>query len=200
LSDKGYDPNKVSDDIKIQEWFKKLANQRLISINSPLSTQLFRERFERFRKFTCIQKEKGKPPVKMERDISRINEIYDRFEMSPSFIEMIENKCKELDALLYVCQPLSSGNLENIRRTLTLFDELPVTIIKKRLDKALGDLKASLGRQQSIEDYLRKIEYSTVSPGKLYRSELIEDKRLRENFLPAVNSYLDKVEKSFLKD
>ena len=68
------------------------------------------------------------------------------------------------------------------------------------MEKALAKLKQTLARQQKIEDYLRKLEYTTVAPGRLYRSELIEDKRLNTKFCPSINKYLDKVEKSFLED
>ena len=73
-------------------------------------------------------------------------------------------------------------------------------IIRVRLEKALAKLNTSLEKQQKIEDYLRKVEYTTVAPGELYRNELIENKRLNRKFCPSINNYLDKVEKTFLQD
>lgn len=199
-TDKEYDPRSMNDGQKVQAWFKKIAEKRLINVSSPLPTRFFEERFQRFREFTYFYKVKGEKPEKMTRDISKLNEIYDKYEMSIGFKEMIRRKLNELDALILTCQPLSRKVVEKIRKVLNQFDDVSSVVIRVRLKKALAELKQSLAKQQKIEDYLREVEYTTVTPGKLYRNELIENKRLNKNFCPAINSYLDKIEKTFLKD
>ncbi len=189
-----------SDAWKVQDWFKTIINRRLINTNSPLQTQFFVKRFKRFRQFTYIHKQKGRSSKPIIKDISEITELYDKYGTSVGFNEMLDKKFRELDDLIYVSQIICIGHLERLRNTLQQFDRLPTVIIKKRLIKVLEKIKQALERQQKIEDYLRKIEYVTVAPGKLYRKELIEDKRLSKNFCPAINKYLDRVEKSFLKD
>ena len=198
--DKKYNSNALSESQKIQKWFKKIAEKRLINVTSPLQTKFFKERFQRFRKFSYNYKEKNKKAERMIRDISKLNEIYDKYEMDKGFEYMMNKKFLEIDALLMVCQPLAKKHLERIRTVLGQFDDMSSVIIRDRLEKALVKLKDSLAKQQKIEDYLRKIEYSTVDPGKLYRKELIENKRLNSNFCPAINKYLSKVEKNFLED
>ena len=198
--DKKYDPVSVSDAVKVQEWFKKVAEKRLINLNSPLQTKFFEQRFRRFRTFTYYYKPKGKLPERMTRDIAKINEIFDKYGMNPGFKEMMRKKFIEIDALVMVCQPLSIKHVERIREVMGQFDDMSSVIIRVRIEKALAALKQSLEKQQKIEDYLRKVEYATASPGNLYRNELIEDKRLSNKFSPAINNYLDKVEKTFLKD
>jgi hypothetical protein len=197
---KKYDPVSLSDVVKVQKWFKKIAEKRLINLNSPLQTKFFEKRFRRFRTFTYYYKPKGKPPERMTRDIVKINEIFDKYGMNPGFKEMMRKKFIEIDALVMVCQPLSIKHVERIREVMGQFDDMSSVIIRVRIEKALAALKQSLEKQQKIEDYLRKIEYATASPGNLYRNELIEDKRLSNKFSPAINNYLDKVEKTFLKD
>ena len=197
---KSYDPNKINNAEKVQDWFKKVAEKRLINLDSPLQTEFFRKRFQRFRKFYCINRVEGKAPEQMSRDITKINEIFDKFGMSGGFSEMLKKKKLELDALISVCQPLSAGYLDKLRKILNQFDDISSVVIKIRIKKVLINIKQALDKQQKIESYLRSIEYSTVAPGKLYRNELIENKRLDNNFCPAVNKYLDKVEKSFLRD
>jgi len=198
--DKKYDPASVSSSVKVQKWFKKVAEKRLINPNSPLQTKFFEQRFRRFRKFTYYYKPKNKPPERMTRDLAKINEIFDKYGMTPGFEEMIRKKLIEIDALVMVCQPLSIKHVERIREVIGQFDDMSSVIIRVRIEKALAAMKQSLEKQQKIEDYLRKIEYATASPGNLYRNELIEDKRLKNKFAPAINSYLDEVEKTFLKD
>ena len=120
--------------------------------------------------------------------------------MNLGFEKMMKKKFIEIDSLVMVCQPLSKDSLIRIRKVLGQFDEVSSVVIRVRLEKALAKLKKELTKQQKIEDYLRKLEYATVAPGKLYRRELIENKRLNNNFCPAINKYLDKVEKKFLQD
>ena len=193
-------PATKNDAQKIQNWFKLICNKRLINVNSPLPTGFFVERFNRFRKFTCIYKMKDGSSKSAAKDISRVTEFYDEYEMSVGFREMLDKKYNELNALIYVSQPLCSPSLEKLKSTLQQFDNLPTVIIKKRLTEILAEISRILERQQKIENYLKKIEYTTVAPGKLYRNELLEDKQLRKNFCPAINNYLDEVEKKFLKD
>ena len=197
---KRYDPDALSATRKVQTWFKKVAEKRLINVHSPLLTQYFEERFKRFRTFTHFYKPKDKPPETMTRDISKLNEIFDKYGMDKGFKEMMSKKLIELDALIMVCQPLSIAHVERIREVLSQFDDISSVIIRVRLGKALAQLKASLEKQQKIEDYLKKVEYTTVTPGQLYRNELIENKRLNSKFCPSINNYLDKVEKTFLQD
>ena len=199
-SNKRYNPNSKNDAEKVQDWFRKVAGKRLINRNSPLQTKFFEKRFQRFRKFTCVNKVKGKSTGQMTRDITKINEIYDEYGMSEGFSEMLSKKFIELDALNSACQPLSIRYIEELRRILSQFEDVSSVIIKVRIKKLLVKLKQVLEKQQKMEDYLRKIEYTTVAPGKIYRNELIENKRLKKHFCPNINNYLDKVEKSFLKD
>ena len=198
--DKKYNPASLNSTAKVQEWFRKVAEKRLINLNSPLQTKFFEQRFQRFRKFTYFYKPENKPPERMTRDISKLNEIFDKYDMNPGFEEMMRKKLIEIDALIMISQPLSIEHVERIRSVLGQFDDVSSVIIRVRLKKALDKLKQSLEKQQKIEDYLRKIEYTTASPGNLYRNELIEDKRLSSKYCPAINNYLDKVEKNFLKD
>ena len=41
----------------------------------------------------------------MTRDISKLNEIFDKYGMDNGFEEMMSRKFVELDALIMVCQP-----------------------------------------------------------------------------------------------
>jgi hypothetical protein len=198
--DEKYNPEMLNNSQKVQYWFKKLAEKRLINRHSPLQTKFFEERFKRFRKFSYIHKVEGKKVELMTRDIAKLNEIYDKYEMNDGFKEMMRKKLNEIDALSQTCQPLSIEHIERIRKLLNQFDYTSSVIIRVRLEKALAKLKQSLAKQQKIEDYLRKIEYTTVAPGELYRNELIENKRLNNSFCPAINKYLNKIEKTFLKD
>jgi len=199
-SNRRYNPNSKNNAQKVQEWFKKVAGKRLINPNSPLQTKFFEKRFQRFRKFTCIDLVKGKVSGQMTRDIAKINEIYDKYGMSEGFNEMLSRKNIELDALNSACQPLSIQYIKELRKILSQFDDISSVVIKVRIKKLLVKLNLALEKQQKVEDYLRKVEYTTVAPGKLYRNELIENKRLKKTFFPSINNYLDKVEKSFLKD
>lgn len=113
---------------------------------------------------------------------------------------MLDKKLQDLNQLIFVSQPLCLKHLEELRNTLSEFDSLPSIIIRRRLVRILSGLEETLGKQKKIENYLRDIEYSNVSYGKLYRNELIENKRLQKNFCPSISSYLDKVQKSYLKD
>ena len=198
--DKKYNADSISNVRKVQEWFVKVAEKRLINLNSPLQTKFFEQRFKRFRKFTYNYEAKDKPPERMTRDIAKLNEIFDKYGMNSGFKEMMRKKFIEIDALIMTSQPLSIAHVERIRKVLSQFDDMSSVIIRVRLEKALAKLKQSLEKQQKIEDYLRKIEYTTVAPGNLYRNELIENKRLNNNFCPAISNYLDKVEKTFLQD
>ncbi|MDD5698103.1 MAG: hypothetical protein PHH77_05755 [Victivallaceae bacterium] len=193
-------PSGAGDAQKVQNWFKMVANRDLVSLSSPLLTKDFVTRFYHFRRCTYVHRIKGSSPVRMVRDISKITEIYDRYGMSTGFSEMLDGKFRELEGLIQVSQPLCSVSLEKLRSTLQQFDQLPSVIIKKRLALILGELEQTFERQQQIEVYLRAVEYAATAPGKLYRDELIEDRRLEKNFCPAINNYLDQVEKSFLRD
>ncbi|MDD5596419.1 MAG: hypothetical protein PHV82_00655 [Victivallaceae bacterium] len=195
-----YNPNLLDSDTKLNRWFKETAEKRLINSNSPLPTRFFAERFYRFRQFIYIHKEKDKAVKEITVDITKLPEIYDKYGMDAGFGEMLDKKLVELDALTYVSQPLCTPHLDKLRKTLNQFEYTPDVIMKKRLVNALTEIEEALEKQQKIEDYLRKTEYTTVAPGKLYRSELLESKRLEKNFCPAINDYLDTVEKSFLKD
>ncbi|MBU8902551.1 MAG: hypothetical protein KOO69_07410, partial [Victivallales bacterium] len=193
-------PEKVHSAEKVQKWFEEIAEKRLINLNSPLPTKFFEERFKRFRKFSYNYTTKDKRTRQLTRDISRLDEIFDDYGMSLEFREMMRKKFNEIGELSRVCQPLSRDSIEEIRKLLNQFNKISSVTIRVKLKKILAKLKLSLARQQKIEDYLRKIEYTTVEPGKLYRNELIEDKRLKAKFCPAINKYLDKVEKSFMKE
>lgn len=197
---KRYNPDALSNTEKVQAWFKKVAEKRLINVNSPLQTEYFVQKFKRFRTFTYYYKAKDKPPERMTRDISKLNEIFDKYGMDKGFKRMMSKKFNELDALIMVCQPLSFAHIKKIREVLSQFDDMSSVVIRVRLGKALAKLEQSLTKQQEIEDYLRKIEYTTVAPGELYRNELIENKRLNRKFCPSINNYLDKIEKTFLHD
>jgi hypothetical protein len=195
-----YNPNMLDSDTKLNNWFRETAEKRLINFNSPLPTRFFVKRFYRFRQFTYIHKNENKPVKEITVDISKLPEIYDKYGMDSGFGEMLDKKFVELDALIFVSQPLSTPPLDKLRKTLNQFEYAPGVIMKRRLESALSEIEKTLEKQQKIENYLRKIEYSSVDPGKLYRSELIENKRLEKNFCPTINNYLDTVEKSFLKD
>jgi hypothetical protein len=197
---KRYNPNGKNNVEKVQDWFKKVAEKRLINPNSPLQTKFFEKRFQRFRTFTCINIVEGKVKGQMTRDITKINEIFDKYEMSEGFKEMLSKKFTEIDALTFVCQPLSIKYIKELRGIMGQFDDVSSVVIKIRIKKALAKLKQALEKQQKVEDYLRKVEYTKVAPGKLYRNELIENKRLNNDFCPSISNYLDKVQKSFLKD
>ncbi|MCP3964899.1 MAG: hypothetical protein GY750_11145 [Lentisphaerae bacterium] len=58
----------------------------------------------------------------------------------------------------------------------------------------------AINRQSEIEKYLQKIEYSKIPPGRLFRKELLETKRLHKSSWPALDRYLDKIEAEYLED
>ena len=197
---KKYHSSIMNSEDKVQKWFEEFAERRLSNAHSPLQTKFFRQRFKRFRKFTYFYKAEGKKPVTMTRDITKLDEIYNKYEMDEGFKEMMNKKFVELDALIFASQPLSRDNVGKIRKILSQFDIVSSVVIRVRLEKILVKLNEDLEKQQKIEDYLRKVEYATVAPGNLYRNELIENKRLNSKFQSGVSKYLNKIEKSFLKD
>ena len=195
-----YDPNALGAEKKLQQWFQDTAEKRLINAGTPLQTDYFVKRFYKFRRFTYIHKVKNRKPQAVTKDISNITAIYDKYGPSTEFDQMLDKKLQELNQLIFVSQPLCLKHLEKLRNTLSEFDSLPSIIIRRRLVTILSALEETLGKQKKIENYLRDIEYDNVSYGKLYRNELIENKRLQRNFCPSISDYLDKVQKSYLKD
>ena len=195
-----YDPNALGMEKKLQQWFQDTAEKRLINPSAPLQTNYFVERFYKFRRFTYVHKANNKRPQTVTRDISNITAVYDKYGPSVEFDQMLDKKLQELNQLIFVSQPMCLKHLEKLRNTLSKFDSLPSIIIRRRLVTILSGLEETLEKQKKIENYLRDVEYSNVSYGKLYRNELIENKRLQDNFCPSISSYLDKVQESFLKD
>jgi hypothetical protein len=195
-----YDPNASGTGKKLQQWFQNTAEKRLINPGSPLQTDYFVKRFYKFRRFTYIYKPKNGKPQAITRDVSNITSIYDKYGPGVEFDQMLDSKILELNQLIFVSQPLCLKYLESLRNILGEFDSLPSIIIRRRLVKTLSGLEQTLEKQKKIENYLRDVEYSNISYGKLYRNELIENKRLQNNFCPSISSYLDKVQESFLKD
>jgi len=185
---------------KVQAWFVELTSKRLVNMHSPIQTKFFRQRFKRFRKFTYSYQEKNKAPEKMIRDISRLDVIYLKYDMNEGFKEMMNKKFVELDALIFASQPLAKKSLEKIRKTLQQFDKMSSIVIIIEIKKALVQLEKDLDKQQKIEDYLRKIEYTNIAPAKLYRNELIENKRSNRKYYTGISKYLNKVEEKFLQD
>ena len=200
LVNRKYNPKSLTDYEKVQKWFELIANKRLINYTSPMLTCYFVQRFKRFRNFTYIHKVKGKERSRVSFDISKITDIYDKYGMSVGFAEMIDRKLFELNRLKAMSQVLCTPYLERLISVLKQFDNLPSIIIKRRLKLLLPVIEKAFARQQRLEDYLRMVEYENVAPGMIYRNELLEDKRLTKNYCPAVSRYLDKVEKSFMKE
>ncbi|QSH41784.1 hypothetical protein P0136_06245 [Lentisphaerota bacterium ZTH] len=189
----------ISDEEKLQLWFIAALNKRLVNYLVPLKAAAFISKFRKFRKVN-YRIEKRKKTIHNQIDIVDFPRVYHKLLKDNYAQGLLAEKLIELNSLSNIAPALTREPLAVLYNTLKQINSIAAPVALDRMRRAMRQLTTAISRQAAIEKYLLKIEYQMIPPGRLFRKELLETKRLQKNNWTELSKYLDKVEADYLED
>ncbi|MFA7229972.1 MAG: hypothetical protein WC071_01755 [Victivallaceae bacterium] len=185
----------LSDSEKIQLWFERNAKYRLTNYYNPLPADIIEKKFVKFRELKYfLDKERKMQKIA---DLIQLPRIFDEIDHGNV---LVAEKSIELSELINLSPPLTIPPLKAIAQDLAEIGKVPAAVGSRRLERNLLEAEKAIKRQSEIECRLDKIQNTEIPAAQLYRAEIIELQRENAGIWPAMTTFLQKVEKSYMEN
>lgn len=180
---------------KTKLWFDNIAKRKFINYFFPLDAEAVEAEIKQISPMTCEVKVSGSDYKKITLDFAQLPDYWIKIKDRQNLKSKLLN---DLHTLQAKAPPLLVQPLSELIKAVSNLGERTSNLEKDDIKRALDLYYATNARQAEIEKLLENTEYQYRSVKEVYLNEYKVINQEKEAPWPALETYLDSVEKKYL--